>query len=56
MKKNSVFKYTYKFLFHVPNFGTRKGVMMQVFREPKNFETEKWNYLSIGYHKGGLIH
>ena len=29
--------------------------MMQVFREPKNFETEKWNYLSIGYHKGKAI-
>lgn len=28
---------------------------MQVFREPKNFETEKWNYLSIGYHKGKAI-
>lgn len=39
----------------VPDFGTRKGVMMQVFREPKNFETEKWNYLSIGYHKGKAI-
>lgn len=28
---------------------------MKTIKEPTNFETEKWNYLSVGYHNGKVI-
>lgn len=28
---------------------------MIIVKEPKNFEEEKWPYLSVGYHNGKII-